>query len=75
MINSLYMFREPIGSSSGGTEYTTIGMYGACYVGWLLTGLEDSNPASIEITQTTLHYGGKEIILRVIRRSVENETN
>jgi hypothetical protein len=36
-INSLYMFRALICSSSVGTVYTTIGIFCAYYFGWLLT--------------------------------------
>jgi hypothetical protein len=39
MINSLYMFRAPVCSSSGGTVYTTIGIFCVYYVSWLLVGL------------------------------------
>jgi hypothetical protein len=41
-INSLYMFRALISSSSGGTVYTAIGIFCAYYVGWLVAGLECS---------------------------------
>jgi hypothetical protein len=34
MINSLYILRAPIRSSSGATVYTTIGIFCACYIGW-----------------------------------------
>jgi hypothetical protein len=40
MINSLYIFWAPVCSSSGGTVYTTISIFCACYVSWLLAGLE-----------------------------------
>jgi hypothetical protein len=36
IINSLYMFRTLICSSSGGTVYTIIGIFCVYYVGWLL---------------------------------------
>jgi hypothetical protein len=39
MINSLYIFRAPICSSSRGTVYTTTGIFCACYVDWLLAEL------------------------------------
>jgi hypothetical protein len=39
-INSLYMFRALVCSSSGGTVYTAIGIFCVYYVGWLLAGLE-----------------------------------
>jgi hypothetical protein len=40
-LNILYMFQALICSSSGGTVYTTIGIFFVrIYVGWLLTGLE-----------------------------------
>jgi hypothetical protein len=39
-INSLYMFPSFIYSSSGGTVYTTNGIFCTYYVGWLLAGLE-----------------------------------
>jgi hypothetical protein len=38
-VNSLYMFQALICSSSRGTVYTAIGIFWACYVGWLLAGL------------------------------------
>jgi hypothetical protein len=34
-INSLYMFRSLIFTSSGGTVYTTVGIFSVYYVGWL----------------------------------------
>jgi hypothetical protein len=39
-VNSLYMFPALICSSSRGTVYTVGIPYFACYVGWLLAGLE-----------------------------------
>jgi hypothetical protein len=36
----LYMFPSLICSSSGSTVYTSIGIFCAYYVGWLLAGLE-----------------------------------
>jgi hypothetical protein len=39
-INSLYMFKALICSTSGGNVYTTNGIFCAYYEGWLLAGLE-----------------------------------
>jgi hypothetical protein len=46
-INSLYMFQALICSSSGGTVYTTIGIFCVYYVGWLLAGLHLVDPITL----------------------------
>jgi hypothetical protein len=53
-VNSLYMFRSLICSSSGGAVCTAIGIFCAYCAGWLQAGLEwnwfHSNPASKQLT-------------------------
>jgi hypothetical protein len=74
MINSQYMFRAPICSSSGGIVYTAFGIYGACYVGWRLTGWRIPTCQHWDYAKKVPLWG-TEIILHVISRSVVTVTN
>jgi hypothetical protein len=61
------MFRALICSSSGGNTDTTIGMFYAHYVSWLLAELElHSNSASSQLTQDAQNIS---IVVHTVKES------